>query len=168
MADQPAGTATDQGLGFDIDKVELPKDEADDSAEGGFLHFVMRGNVVDLAVAVIIGAAFVAIVNAFVKDLLTPLIAAIGGRPDFSALTFTIHGSRFLYGDFINSVIAFLIVAAVLYYVVIAPMNRIMRRVRRPRPAEPPMKACPECLNLVPAAARRCGYCTSSLMDTAA
>jgi len=168
MASDQAGTANDQGLGFDIDKVELPKGESEDRGEGGFLHFIMRGNVVDLAVAVIIGAAFVAIVNAFVKDLLTPLIAAVGGRPDFSALTFTINGSRFLYGDFINAVIAFLIVAAVLYYLVIAPMNRIMRRVRRPRPPAPAMKACPECLNLVPAAARRCGYCTSALADAAA
>ena len=127
----------------------------------GFKAFIMRGNVVDLAVAVVIGAAFGAIVTALVKDLITPLIAAIFGKPDFSALTFEINSSRFLYGDFINSVIAFLLVAAAIYFFVVVPMQRLT-----PKPVEAPapaMKACPECITSIPAAAKRCSACTSAV-----
>lgn len=120
----------------------------------GFKQFLMRGNVIDLAVAVVIGAAFGTVVSAFVRDLLTPLIAAIGGQPDFSALTFTINGSRFLYGDFINALFSFLLVAAAVYYFVVAPVARL----KKPE-AAPATQKCPECLSEIPLAARRCAHC---------
>jgi large conductance mechanosensitive channel len=128
----------------------------------GFREFLLRGNVIDLAVAVVIGLAFGAVVSAFVKDLITPLLAALGGKPDFSALSFTVNGSRFLYGDFINAVVSFVIIAAVVYYLVVLPMNRIMalRRVTAP---EATTRSCPECLSEIPVAARRCAFCTSVL-----
>ncbi|MGI8550002.1 MAG: large conductance mechanosensitive channel protein MscL [Dehalococcoidia bacterium] len=126
----------------------------------GFKAFLLRGNVVDLAVAVIIGAAFVTIVNAFVKDLLTPLIAAIGGKPDFAQLSFSIHKSKFLYGDFINAVISFLIVAAVLYFLVILPINTFIARSRQAPPMDPTTRKCPECLSEIPIEAHRCAFCT--------
>ena len=130
----------------------------------GFKQFLMRGNVVDLAVAVIIGGAFGAVVTALVKDLLTPLIAAIVGQPDFSAIQFTVNGSKFLVGDFINAVVAFLLVAAAVYFFVVAPMNMIMERRKRGEvPADPTTKKCPECLSEVPIAARRCAFCTQAL-----
>lgn len=131
----------------------------------GFRDFLLRGNVVDLAVAVVIGAAFGAVVAALVKDLLTPLIAAIGGKPDFSALSFTVNHSVFRYGDFLNAVISFLIVAAVIYFFVVAPFTRLMERFH-PRRAEAPQKDCPYCLSSVPAAASRCPFCTSQLGET--
>ena len=132
----------------------------------GFRQFLLRGNVVDLAVAVVIGAAFGIVVTAFVKDLVTPLIAAIGGQPDFSALSFTINNSKFMYGDFINAVIAFIIVAAVIYYLVIVPMNRISSMTAKPSEAEAPAtRRCPECLSDIPIAAKRCKYCTVQLMS---
>lgn len=147
-------------------KIEAPK--APLNTRSGFLAFLMRGNVVDLAVAVIIGAAFVSVVTAFVKDLLTPLIAAVGGKPNFGALAFTINHSRFLYGDFINAVLAFVIVAAVLYYFVILPMNAVIDRARRRRePADPTQMKCPECLSTIPIGARRCAYCTASVAPAA-
>ncbi len=130
----------------------------------GFRQFVMRGNVIDLAVAVVIGAAFGAVVTALVKDLITPLIAAIAGKPDFSAIQFTVNGSRFLIGDFINAVVSFLLIAAAIYYVVIVPMNAWTARMRRGEtPPDPTTRACPECLSEVPIAARRCAFCTSAL-----
>jgi large conductance mechanosensitive channel len=130
----------------------------------GFKQFLLRGNVVDLAVAVIIGTAFGAVVAAMVKDLLTPLIAAIAGQPDFSAIQFTVNGSKFLIGEFINAVVSFLLVAAAVYFFVVAPMNMIMeRRKRGEAPADPTTKACPECLSEVPIAARRCAFCTQVL-----
>jgi large conductance mechanosensitive channel len=125
----------------------------------GFLAFVMRGNVIDLAVAVVIGAAFTAVVQAFVKDLLTPLIAAIAGKPDFAALAFELHGSVFRYGDFINALISFVLVAAAVYYVVVLPMGAIISRTQRP--SEPTTRPCPECLTEIPLAARRCSACAS-------
>jgi len=127
----------------------------------GFRQFLLRGNVIDLAVAVVIGAAFVAVVTAFVKDILTPLIAAIGGNPDFSQLTFSVNNSKFLYGDFINALIAFVIVAAVIYYLVILPVNTLISRARRQPPADPTTKKCPECLSEIPIDARRCAFCTA-------
>jgi large conductance mechanosensitive channel len=130
----------------------------------GFRQFVMRGNVIDLAVAVVIGAAFGAVVTALVKDLITPLIAAIAGKPDFSAIVFTINGSEFLIGDFINALLAFLMVAAAIYYLVALPMNTITARLRRGEtPPDPTTRACPECLSEVPIAARRCAFCTTPL-----
>jgi large conductance mechanosensitive channel len=122
----------------------------------------LRGNVVDLAVAVVVGAAFGAVVSAFVKDLLTPLIAAIVGKPDFSAFYFDVNGSRFLYGDFINAALAFLLVTAAVYFFVVLPINTLIQRYRKaPAPADPTTKKCPECLSEIPIAARRCASCTS-------
>jgi large conductance mechanosensitive channel len=133
-------------------------------ATGGFRQFLLRGNVIDLAVAVVIGGAFGAVVAALVKDLLTPLIAAVVGTPDFSAITFTVNNSRFLIGDFVNALLAFVLVAAALYYVVVLPVNRLTaRRNRGEAPADPTTKKCPECLSEVPIAARRCAFCTSAL-----
>jgi len=125
----------------------------------GFKAFLLRGNVVDLAVAVVIGAAFGAVVTAFVKDLMTPLIAALFGKPNFGTLYFTINNSRFLYGDFINAVIAFVIVAAVIYYFVVLPINALIERSRREKPADPTTKKCPECLSEIPIGAKRCAFC---------
>ncbi len=128
----------------------------------GFRDFILRGNVVDLAIAVVIGAAFGAIVAAFVKDLVTPLIAAIGGQPDFSAIYFTINNSKFMIGDFINSVIAFLIIAAVVYYFVVLPVNRLMARYKPSVAAtEDRTRECPYCTSKISKAATRCAYCTS-------
>ncbi len=131
----------------------------------GFRQFLMRGNVVDLAVAVVMGAAFGAVVSALVKDLITPLVAAIFGKPDFSALTFEVNGSKFLYGDFINAVVSFVLVGAAVYFVVVLPMNALTARLRRGEaPPDPTTKKCPECLSEVPIAARRCAHCTSALV----
>ena len=134
-----------------------------------FKKFLLRGNVVDLAVAVVVGAAFGAVVTALTKDLLTPLIAAIGGQPDFSALQFTVNGSKFLIGDFINAIVAFVMIAAAIYFFVVAPLNALEARRRRGEaPAAPNTKTCPECLSQVPIAARRCAFCTQALVPTAA
>lgn len=128
----------------------------------GFREFVFRGNVIDLAVAVVIGGAFGGVVSALVKDLLTPLIAAIVGKPDFSALTFTVNNSKFLYGEFINAVVAFLLIGTAVYFFVIVPMRAILERMKpKEAPAEPATRKCPECLSEVPIAARRCAHCTS-------
>ena len=128
----------------------------------GFKQFILRGNVIDLAVAVIMGVAFAAVVGALTKDLLTPLIAAIGGKPDFSAIKFTLNGSTFLIGDFINALVAFLINAATIYFLVVVPVNALMARMRRGEaPPDPTTKQCPECLSTIPIQARRCAFCTS-------
>jgi large conductance mechanosensitive channel len=128
----------------------------------GFRDFILRGNVVDLAIAVVIGAAFGAIVEAFVKDLITPLIAAIGGQPDFSAIYFTINNSKFMIGDFINALVAFLIIAAVVYFFVVLPVNRLMARFKPAvAPTEDTTRECPYCTSKVSKAATRCAYCTS-------
>lgn len=126
-----------------------------------FRSFLLRGNVVDLAIAVVIGAAFTAVVTAVVSGLLTPLIAAVFGQPDFSALDFTINDSRFLYGSVINAIISFVIVAAVVFYLVVVPMNALIARSRREPPADPTTKKCTECLSEIPIQARRCAFCTS-------
>ncbi len=128
-----------------------------------FKQFLLRGNVVDLAVAVVIGAAFGAVVTALVKDLLTPLIAAIFGSHDFSALTFTIHGSTFLYGDFVNVLIAFVTIAAAVFFFVVRPINKLMARRRSEPPADPTTRACPECLSEIPLEAKRCAFCTAEV-----
>ena len=131
----------------------------------GFRQFILRGNVIDLAVAVVIGGAFGAVVAALVKDVLTPLIGAIFGAPDFSSLVLTVNGSQFLIGDFINAVVSFLLVGAAVYYVIVVPVNAIKaRRNRGEAPADPTTKKCPECLSEVPVAARRCAFCTSQLV----
>jgi large conductance mechanosensitive channel len=130
----------------------------------GFREFVFRGNVIDLAVAVVIGAAFGTVINALVKDVMTPLLAAIVGKPDFSALAFTVNSSRFLIGDFINAVISFVLMAAVIYFFVIVPVNALAARLRRGQPPpDPKTKTCPECLSEIPVAARRCAFCTSAI-----
>jgi large conductance mechanosensitive channel len=130
----------------------------------GFREFIFRGNVIDLAVAVVIGAAFGGVVAAFVKDLLTPLIAAIFGKPDFSAFYVELNGSRFMYGDFINALVAFLLVATAIYFFVVAPMNAYMARRRRGEvPPDPTTRKCPECLSEIPIAARRCAFCTTPI-----
>jgi large conductance mechanosensitive channel len=126
---------------------------------------MLRGNVLDLAVAVVIGGAFGAVVTALVKDLLTPLIAALVGKPDFSAITFTVNGSQFLIGDFINALLAFVLIGAAVYFFVIVPVNAFMARMRRGEaPPDPTTKKCPECLSEVAIAARRCAFCTSALV----
>ena len=131
---------------------------------GGFKKFLLRGNVVDLAVAVVIGAAFGAVVQALVKDLITPLIGAFGGVPDFAALFFTINGSKFLIGDFINAVLAFVVIAVVVYYFVVLPVNALMQRMHpETPPAAPATRECPECLSKIPLAARRCAFCTAEV-----
>ena len=133
-----------------------------------FRDFILRGNVVDLAIAVVIGAAFSGIVNALVKDLITPLIAAIGGQPDFSTISFTINHSKFLIGDFINAVISFLIIAAVVFFFIVKPVNGLMARFK-PTPQEPaPTRDCPYCKSNVAADATRCAFCTSDLAPAAA
>ena len=131
----------------------------------GFKQFLLRGNVVDLAVAVVVGGAFGVVVTALVKDLLTPLIAAVAGQPDFSAIVFTVNGSKFLLGDFLNALLSFVMIAAAVYFVVIMPMNAIAERRRRGQaPPDPTTKTCPECLSDVAIGARRCAFCTSSLV----
>ena len=127
-----------------------------------FKAFLLRGNVVDLAVAVVIGTAFGAVVTAFVADLITPLIAAIGGNRDFSALKFEINNSQFLYGAFINAVISFVLIAAAVFFFVVKPVNALA--ARRQREAGPPTtRPCPECLSEIPRAASRCAFCTAEV-----
>ncbi len=128
-----------------------------------FKQFLLRGNVVDLAVAVVIGAAFGAVVTALVADILTPLIAAIFGKHDFSALTFTINSSTFRYGSFLNAVIAFVSIAAAVFFFVVRPINALMRRRRTSEPVDETTRECPECLSQIPVEARRCAFCTSVL-----
>jgi len=128
----------------------------------GFRQFLLRGNVIDLAVAVVIGGAFGAVIAALVKDLLTPLIGALVGTPDFSALSFTVNGSQFLIGDFINAVVSFVLISAAIYFAVVVPMNALAaRRNRGIAPPDPTTKKCQECLSEIPIAARRCAFCTS-------
>jgi large conductance mechanosensitive channel len=127
----------------------------------GFKTFLFRGNLIDLAVAVVIGVAFNAVVQALVNDFITPLIAAIGGQPDFSKLTFTINHSTFTYGLFVNSLISFLIIAAVVYFLVVAPVARGLSVMNRNKAATE--RACPECLSQIPVAATRCMYCTTTV-----
>jgi large conductance mechanosensitive channel len=127
----------------------------------GFKQFLLRGNVVDMAVGIVIGASFGAVVTGLVKDLLTPFIAALVKQPNFSALTFTINGSKFLYGDFVNALLSFLIVAAAVYFFVVLPINSLITRMKTEPPADPTTRKCPECLSEIPIGARRCAFCTS-------
>jgi large conductance mechanosensitive channel len=125
----------------------------------GFKAFLLRGNVVELATAVVIGVAFGVVITAFVKDMVTPLIAAIGGKPDFSTLSFTVNNSKFLYGDFLNALIAFVLIAAVIYFLVIVPYTAFMARSKKEPPVDPTTKKCPECQSEIPIDARRCAFC---------
>ncbi len=129
----------------------------------GFRAFVLRGNVVDLAVGIVIGAAFGTVVSALVKDLVTPLVAAIFGQPDFGGLYFTVHGSRFAYGDFLNAVVSFLLIALVVYYFIVVPYARFRSHFEPPPAPAPAVRDCPECLSQVPVAARRCAHCAQPL-----
>lgn len=130
----------------------------------GFRQFLLRGNVIDLAVAVVIGATFGAVVTALVKDLINPLIAAIMGKPDFSAIAFSVNSSKFAIGDFFNALVAFVLSAATVYFLVVLPVNALINRVKRGEvPPDPTTKKCPECLSEIPIAARRCAFCTSQL-----
>ena len=130
----------------------------------GFRQFIFRGNVLDLAVAVVMGAAFGAVVASLVKDLVTPLIAAIVGKPDFSAIVADVNGSKLMVGDFLNAVIAFLLVATAVYFFIVVPVNRLTARLNRGEATpDPTTKKCPECLSDVAIAARRCAFCTSPL-----
>ncbi len=128
-----------------------------------FRDFILRGNVVGLAVAVVVGAAFGALATQFVSSFVTPLIAAIGGEPDFGALEFTLNGARFRYGLFLNALISFLIIAAVVFFLVVKPVNELMKRLLPAPPVDRPTRECPECLSDVPAAARRCSFCTAPI-----
>ena len=129
----------------------------------GFKQFLLRGNVVDLAVGVVIGASFVSVVTALVKDFVTPLIGAIAKVPDFSMMQFSVNGSHFMYGDFVNVFIGFLLVAATVYYFIVVPMNALIARSKREAPADPTTKKCPECFSEIDINARRCAYCTSTV-----
>ena len=128
-----------------------------------FRAFILRGNLVDLAVAVVIGTAFTAVVTALVRDIVTPLIAAIAGEPDVGTLSFTINGSRFAYGSFLNALVTFVVVAAVVFFLVVKPVNILMARLRTEPDVESPTRGCPECLSQIPVAARRCAFCTSEV-----
>lgn len=123
----------------------------------GFKNFILRGNAVDLAVGVVIGAAFNGVIQAIVKDLLTPIIAAIAKKPDFSNLSFVLNGSKFAYGDFVNNLISFFLVAMSVYFFVVLPMNALLARTTKPKAVT--SKKCPECLSEIPVEAKRCAHC---------
>ncbi|KKS95439.1 MAG: Large-conductance mechanosensitive channel [Microgenomates group bacterium GW2011_GWC1_43_13] len=129
----------------------------------GFKQFILKGNVVDLAVGVVIGVAFGAVVTALVEDLITPLIAAIGGKPDFSKISFTVNRSEFMIGDFLNALISFVIISFVVYFLVVLPMNKLIALTNKQKPIDPTTKKCPECLSVVPLGAKKCMFCTSVL-----
>jgi large conductance mechanosensitive channel len=128
-----------------------------------FRTFLLRGNLVDMAVGIVIGLAFATLVNALVKDLITPIIAALAGKHDFSALSFTIHKSRFLYGEFLNALIAFVSIAAAVFFFVVKPVNALMARRRTEPPVDEAVRECPECLSEIPRLARRCAFCTAEV-----
>jgi large conductance mechanosensitive channel len=128
-----------------------------------FRQFIVRGNLVDLAVAVVIGTAFAAVVTSLVEDLITPLIAAVGGESNFSALSFEINGSEFRYGEFINALLVLVLVGAVVFFLVLRPVNALLARTRSEQPVDEETRDCPECLSQVPREARRCAFCTSPL-----
>lgn len=127
----------------------------------GFKEFIFKGNVIDLAVAVVVGGAFTGIINALVKDLITPLIGAFGGTPNFSGIFFTINNSKFMVGDFLNALISFLIVAAVIYFLVVTPMNQLMAVMKKNETTPINEKICQDCLSSIPLKAKRCKFCTS-------
>jgi large conductance mechanosensitive channel len=128
-----------------------------------FREFLLRGNLVDLAVGIVIGVAFGAVVTALVSDLITPLIAAIGGQADFSTLSFKINGSRFLYGSFLNALISFVVISAVVFFFVVKPVNALLQRYKSDPPVDETMRGCPHCLSNIPVGARRCAFCTQEV-----
>jgi large conductance mechanosensitive channel len=128
-----------------------------------FKKFILRGNVIDLAIAVVIGASFNGVISSLVKDLITPLVAAIGGKPNFTSLYFTIHHSRFYYGDFINSLVSFIILATVIFFLVIQPINKLISLSKKDQLPQEATKSCPECLSVIPLKATRCAFCTAKL-----
>jgi large conductance mechanosensitive channel len=128
-----------------------------------FKAFVLRGNLVELAVAVVLGVAFAAVIASLVADLITPLIAALGGKQDFSTLTFTVNGSVFRYGSFINALLAFLVIAAVVYFLVVKPVNRLMERQKTEPAVDTTTRSCPHCLSSIPVGAARCAFCTQEV-----
>ena len=128
-----------------------------------FREFLLRGNLVDMAVGIVIGVAFAAVVTALVGDIITPIIAAIGGQPNFNDLTFTINKSHFLYGAFIDSLISFIVIAAAVFFLVVKPVNALMARRKTEPPVDATTRACPECLSEIPIAARRCAFCTAEV-----
>ena len=130
----------------------------------GFKNFILRGNAIDLAVGMVIGAAFTSLVNALVRDLLTPFIGVIAKVPDFSNLSFTLNGSKFMYGELLNVMISFVLVAASIYFFVILPMNAFMERVNKKNPKQPTNQKCPECLSDVPVGAKRCAHCSQIIV----
>ena len=135
----------------------------------GFKQFILRGNVVDLAVVVVIGAAFGAVVTALVKSLINPLIALVVGKPDFNGISYTIRGTVFPVGEFITALVSFLLIAAAVYFFVVTPINALIARTRKaPAPADPTTKKCPECLSEIPIDARRCAFCAQPVMGKAA
>lgn len=129
----------------------------------GFKQFILRGNVVDLAVGVVIGAAFTSLVNSLVKDVLTPIIAAIAKQPDFSNIVFAVNGSKFMLGSFLNAIISFIIVAAAVYFFVVTPINALSAKMRKEPPADPTHKKCPKCISEIPIDAKKCAFCTTDL-----
>src|SRR5688572_2081236 len=129
---------------------------------GGFKKFILRGNVVDLAVGIVIGAAFTGVIQALVKDIITPLLGVFGGRPDASGFVLTVGPARLLLGDFLNAVISFVLIALIVYFLVVLPVNKLMERYH-PAPEPAPTKECPECTSKIPEAARRCPQCTAQL-----
>lgn len=131
-----------------------------------FKKFLLRGNVVDMAVGIVVGAAFGTVVQNLVKDLITPFIAAIVKQPDFSGLTFTINNSKFLYGEFVNAIISFVLIAAAVYFFVVLPVNTLVARAHKEPPADPTTKKCPECLSEIPIDAKRCKFCASQLVES--
>jgi large conductance mechanosensitive channel len=128
-----------------------------------FKEFLLRGNLVDVAIGIVIGVAFAALVTALVSDLITPLIAAIGGQPDFAGLSFTINKSHFLYGAFIDALISFLVIAAVVFFLVVKPVNSLLARRKTEPPVDEQTRQCPECLSEIPVLARRCAFCTAEV-----
>jgi large conductance mechanosensitive channel len=135
----------------------------------GFKQFILRGSVVDLAVGVVIGAAFGSVVTALVKDIINPIVAMFVGKPDFTGIAFTINNTLFPIGDFITAVVSFLLVAAAVYFFVVTPINALIARTRKdPAPADPSTKKCPECLSEIPIDARRCSHCSEPVMGKAA
>jgi large conductance mechanosensitive channel len=136
-------------------------------ALGDFRQFIVRGNLVDLAVAVVIGVAFTAVVDSLVADLITPLIAAVFGEPSFSGLSFTINGSEFRYGNFLNALFSFLVIAAVVFFLVVKPVNALLKRLQD-EPTDETVRKCPECLSEIPVDARRCAFCTTAVDPAAA
>lgn len=132
------------------------------STASDFKAFILRGNVVDLAVGVVIGASFGAVVNAFVRDVITPLIG-IPGKIDFSSWSFTVNGSRFLIGDFLNTIISFLLIALVIFFLVVKPVNYLMSRRKTETPVDPTTRECPRCFSSIPIKATRCAFCTSDV-----